>query len=206
MTHSKEVFNMNSTEKIQFEIDSWIAEEELPAPATLTVIRTDDPNFGHPEDALQERNEFIHWYMMQDFALLMTIPKQEAATDFFIEDCNVTDSEYSAFNTVDFQRQMRPFNKYAYAIKMKMEHIKDLAMMHSSISHEEGRENVYHKYLAFVELEFRERLHRLVYYYRQVRYPERRYDLKRQIAELNRRIMECKNIWERFSPPQYWDH
>ena len=128
MTHSKEVFNMNLKEQIQCIDDGWIVEEELPARANLTVIRTDDPNFGLTEDAIQERNEYIHWYMMQDFALLMTIPRQVATNDFFIEDCNVTDSEYSAFNTVDFQRQMQPFNKYAYAIMKKMEYVKDLAM------------------------------------------------------------------------------
>ena len=206
MTHSKEVFNMNFKKQIQHKDDGWIVEEELPARANLTVIRTDDPNFGLTEDAIQERNEYIHWYMIQDFVTLMTIPKQEPDTDFFIGDYDVEDSEYSAFNTVDFQRQMQPFNKYAYAIKMKMEYVKDLAMMHSSISHEQGRENVYHKYLAFVEREFRERLHQLVDYYRQARYEERRHNLKQQIAETSRRIMECKRIWERYSPPEYWDH
>jgi len=196
---------MNLKEQIQCEDDSWIVEEELPVRANLTVIRKDDPNFGFTEDAIQERNEYIHWYMMQDFVPLMTIPKQEAAADFFIEDCNVTDSEYSAFNTVDFQRQMQPFNKYAYAIKKKMEYVKDLAIMHSSISHEEGRENVYHRYLAFVEREFRERLHQLVEYYKRARYEERRFELKQKIALISRRIMECRKIWERHSLPEYWD-
>ena len=205
MTHSKEVFNMNLKEQIQCKDDSWIVEEELPVRANLTVIRKDDPNFGFTEDAIQERNEYIHWYMMQDFVPLMTIPKQEAAADFFIEDCNVTDSEYSAFNTVDFQRQMQPFNKYAYAIKKKMEYVKDLAIMHSSISHEEGRENVYHRYLAFVEREFRERLHQLVEYYKRARYEERKLDLKQKIALISRSIMECRKIWERHSLPEYWD-
>ena len=30
---------------------------------------------------------------------------------------------------------------------------------------------------------------------------EKRYSLKQKIAELNRRIMDCKRIWERYSPP-----
>ena len=196
---------MNLKEQIQCEDDGWIVEEELPTRANLVVIRTDDPNFGLTEDAIQERSEYIHWYMMQDFASLTRIPRQESDTDFFIGDYDVEDSEYSAFNTVDFQRQVQPFNKYAYAIRKKMEYVKNLAIMHSSISHEEGRKNVYHRYLAFVEREFRERLHQLVEYYKRARYQERRFYLKQKIAETSRRIMECKRIWERFSPPEYWD-
>jgi hypothetical protein len=140
---------------------------------------------------------------MKEFESLMMIPKQECEDDYFFNLLN--DDEYSAFNTVDFQRRIEPFNKYAYAIKKVMEHVKDLAIMHSSCTHLENRQGVYRKYEAFVDSKFRDRLLNLVQQYKRTRYEDRRYFLKQEIAKLNLRILECKRIWERYAPPESWD-
>ena len=183
-------------------IDTWIPEEELPVRAGLKVIRIDDPDYGHTEDEIQDRNEFIRCYMMKDFELFTLIPKQLSESDFFIIDFNVLDEEYSAFNTHDFQELLRPFNRYGYAMKKIMERVKDLAILHSSISSQEGRSNTYRRYEHLVEQEFRNHLMALIDQYRWTDDEDRRFSLKGKIGEVNRRILECKNIWEQFAP---WD-
>jgi hypothetical protein len=98
------------------EVDSWITEEELPTSAALKVIRTASPDFGLSQEEIQERNEFISWYLMQDFKVLLLIPATEYTTEtefFSVPEYTVTDSGYSAFNTVDFQRNRPKFDKYA---------------------------------------------------------------------------------------------
>jgi len=196
---------MKAVEHISTTVDTWIAEEELPVRANLKVIKRRDPDYGLSQDEIQDRNEFIRCYLLRDFGLLMMIPKQDGAVDFFIPDCDISASEYSAFNTVDFQRTMRPFNKYGYAIKKVMERVKDLAIMHSSISSEEGRDDTYRRYEAFVNREFRNRLLSLTERYKRIEDDEKKAWLKRKIAELNRRILGCKRIWERYAPPENWD-
>lgn len=191
---------MNSTNNIKPEIDSWVVAEELPVSASLKVIRINDPDYGLTEDEIQERNEFIRWYLMQDFKPLMTIPEQMPENDFFFHDCTVKDSEYSAFNTHDFQKTSRPFNKYGFAMKKIMERVKDLAILHSVISSHERRHETYQRYEALVELEFRNRLKWLVRRYQNTDDEETRFSLKQKIGETNRRIIECRKTWEQYAP------
>ena len=194
---------MKSNEEINCTVDTWIVEEELPVRANLKIVKLNDPDYGLTQDEIQDRNEFIRCYLMNDFKLLTLIPKQQPSeTDFFIIDCNVLDEEYSAFNTHDFQRLLRPFNKYGYAMKKIMECVKDLAILHSSISSQEGRVNTHRRYEHLVEQEFRNRLMALIDQYRWTDDEDRRFSLKGKIGEVSRRILECKKIWEQFAP---WD-
>ena len=197
---------MKTKEQISCQVDSRIVEQDLPEGAALKVVRGTDPNFGLTQDEIQDRYEFIRCYMLQEFESLMMIPKQTTDNDFFVVDCNVDDEEYSAFNTHDFQRQQRPFNKYHYAMKQIMERMKDLAIMHSCISSPEGRQDTYRQYEALVDREFREQLVALARQYRWWQDEKRRQWLKQKIAKLNRRILECKIIWERYAPPENWDN
>jgi len=183
-------------------IDKWIVEEELPVREGLKVIRLNDPDYGLTEDELDERNEFIQWYLLQDYSLLLMVPKQERETDFFIVDLDVAAPGYSAFNTHDFQDALKPFNKYRYAMKKVMERIRDLAILHSCLSSPEGRLNTHRRYEAFLEARFRSRLAYLIEYCQMTDDPDRRLELKQKIAELTRRILEAEGIWERFAP---WD-
>ena len=183
-------------------IDKWIVEEELPVREGLKVIRLNDPDYGLTEDELDERNEFIQWYLLQDYSLLLMVPKQERETDFFIVDLDVAAPGYSAFNTHDFQDALKPFNKYRYAMKKIMERIRDLAILHSCLSSPEGRLNTHRRYEAFLEARFRSRLAYLIECCQMTDDPDRRLELKQKIAELTRRILEAEGIWERFAP---WD-
>jgi len=191
---------MNSTHSISCNAGNWIVEEELPARPGLKVIRRNDPNYGLTKDEIQDRNEFIFCYLMKDFQLLMMIPKQPLENDFFIPDCDVTEDGYSAFNTHDFQRTLKPFDKYGYAMKKIMERLNDLAILYSSISSPEGRRHTCQRYQSLVEFEFRSRLMDMIDRYKKTTDFERKLALKRKIGEVNRRILECKEIWERYAP------
>jgi hypothetical protein len=196
---------MRSKRQISSTVDNWIPEEEMPPRAGLKVIKRNDPRYGLTEDEIQDRKEFIRCHLLSEFELLTTIPKQDMEDDFFIPDCDVTSPEYSAFNTHDFQRQQRPFNKYHYAMKKIVDRVKDLAIMHSSISFEEGRRETHERYEALLEREFRDPLSRLVSRYTAAKDEDKRWHLKRRIAELNRRILDCKRIWEQYAPPENWE-
>jgi hypothetical protein len=191
-----EVSKMN----INAEVDSWVAEEELPVHAGLKVVRLNSPNYCLTDDEIKERNEFIHWYLMQDFKLLMIIPAKTYEDDFFIGNFTPEDEEYNAFNTVDFQRTLQPFDKYGYAMKKIMERIQDLALLHSVIASQEDRQATYRRYEGIVEIEFRDRLMALVSRYQTTGAEHIRSSLKQKIAEISRRILEAKKIWEQYAP------
>jgi hypothetical protein len=201
----REVLNMKSQEQISYAVDSWIEEEELPARAGLKFIKRRDPDYGLTKDEKMDRKEFIRCYLFEDFAPLMMIPKQDGDDDFFIGDFPVDAAEYSPFNTHDFQRQLRPFNKYGYAMKMIMERVRDLAILHSSISDQEGRLEIFQRYEALIYREFRDDLLILASRYKKTNDDVKRRWLKQKIAKINLRILECRSIWERFAPPENWD-
>ena len=197
---------MNTSVSTNYPVNSWITEQDLPASASLKMVRINSPNHGLTEDEIQDRNEFIRCYMISDFELLMMIPKQEPENDFFISDVTPSDEGYNAFNTVDFQRTLMPFDRYGYAMKKIMERVKELAIIHSSVSSIDSRDHTYQRYETLVEVEFRYRMLELVEQYRNTYRPERRYIIKQKIGELNRRILECRRVWERYAPPSAWDY
>lgn len=199
MTHSTGV-TMYGRQKAAYE--NSIPVEELPVRAGLTVIRTCDPNFGLSEDEIADRNEFIHCYLMREFELLVVIPATKPDSDFFIPDCYVTDDAYSAFNTVDFELTVRPFDRYGYAIKKMMERVKDLAILHSAVSHEAGRRNLARRFESFVDYEFRDPLLHYVDRFKSAVTEAQKEHFKKKIGEMNHRILEAKRIWERYAP---WD-
>jgi hypothetical protein len=130
------------------------------------------------------------------------VPRQAIEAGFFIPDIDVTAPEYSAFNTHDFLDGLQPFNRYCYAMKKIMERIRDLAILHSCLSSPEGRLNTYRRFEAFLEAKFRSRLAHLIERFRMTDDTDRKLELKLKIAELTRRILEAKRIWERYAP---WD-
>ena len=180
---------------------NYIPEEELPVKAGLKVIRTSDPDYGLSDDEVADRNEFIRCHLAREFELLMMIPSQaQEEENFFIPDYHASDDAYSAFNTHDFQRTLKPFDKFGYAMKKVMERVEEIAILHSVISREEGRENTFRRFNALVDNEFRERLLRYVDRYKAAKTDEQRQRLKHKIGELNRRIIEAKKVWGQFAP------
>ena len=183
----------------------WIEESDLPVRADLKVIYTEDPDLGLTVDEVQDRNEFIRCYLLADYEPLILIPRDMSDTDFFDMGCDVMSQADSAFNTHDFQKGLPAFNKYGYAMKKIMERVKDLAIMHSSISSSEGRTATLHRYEAFVDQEFRDQLLIYIDQHKNTEDPEQKYRIKQRIAKLNCRILECKRIWERYAPIESWD-
>ena len=184
----------------QKEIYQNIPEEELPVRAGIRVIRQSNPDYGLSDDEISDRNEFIRYHLAREFELLMMLPGNDEDSNFFIPDCHVTDEAYSAFNTMDFQKTMKPFDKYGYAMKKIMERVKDLAILHSSISREEGRQNIIKRFDSLIEFEFREPLFSYVDRFKATKTEEKKERLKRKIGDLNRRILEARTTWERYAP------
>ena len=85
-------------------------------------------------------------------------------------------------------------------MKKIMERVMDLAIMHSVISSHEGRMNVYHRYESLIEFEFKGRLMVHVEQYKRTYEAQRSLNLKKQIGEINRRIIEARMIWEQYAP------
>ena len=189
---------MNYSQKAVF--GTFIPEEEFPARVGLRVERKSDPDYGLSEDEIADRNEFIRCYLVREFESLMMIPAAPERDEFFIPDCHVGDDGYSAFNTVDFQRNMEPFDKYGYAMKKVMERIKALAILHSVINREEGRQNIVRRFDYLIEFEFREQLFSSVDRFKAAKSEEQRDRLKKKIGDLNRMIIEAKKAWEQYAP------
>ena len=131
---------MNHKQKAVYE--NYIPEEELPVKAGLKVMRTSDPDYGLSEDEVADRNEFIRCHLAREFELLMMIPSQaQEEENFFIPDYHASDDAYSAFNTHDFQRTLKPFDKHRYAMKKIMERVEEIAILHSVISRIKSKNN-----------------------------------------------------------------
>jgi hypothetical protein len=179
-----------------------IPEEELPVRPNLRVIRRNNPNYDMSDDDVADRNEFIRCYLMREFEVLLMIDVDEHDDSFYVLDYTVSDDGYSAFNTVDFQRTMEPFDAYGYAMGKIMERVKNLAILYSALTGDEGKQNTLSRFNSLVEFEFRERLLGCVDQFHAARTEEQRERLRKKIGELNRRIIECKKIWEQYAP---WD-
>ena len=181
----------------------WIDIEELPVRANLKVVRTNDPNWGMTKDEIDDRNEFIRCYILQDFEAILRLPVQKLERDFFIENW-----EESAFNTIDYYRDypQNRFYRYAYRIRKIMEEVQHLAILHSCISDPEGRKRTESRYKNLVEDEFRNKAVALISRYKMVSDEQIRNRIRGKVAELNRRIMQCKRVWEQYAPPLLkWD-
>ncbi len=177
----------------------WLKTEGLKRMPVI-VIRSNGPWYGMSEEEIEDRKEFIRWYINKDIEVLLQIPIPPRDNDFWFS--SYQDFLESAFNTYDYQKDQRPFDKYGYRIRKILEEVKDLAIMHSSISQPEGRANTLRRYESLVENEFRNRLVSLAERYNTSADEERRLLARRKIAELSRRILQCEKIWKQYA---YWE-
>jgi hypothetical protein len=181
-------------------IDSWISEEEIPVSPALKVIRANDPWQGLSEEEVEDAKEFIRCHLLREHETILQIPVQPQENDFWAP--NHPDYQESAFNTHDFQRTQTPFNKNAWRIKKTLEQIRDLAIYHSSTSQPEGKARIQRRYEIVVENEYRDRLLIFVERHQRARDEEQRYEIRKKIAELNRRILQCQKVWEEYA---HWE-
>ena len=179
-------------------VDEWIREEQRPA--LPMVIRANDPWEGMSEEEIEDVREYIRWYVNQDFKLLLLIPIHPRESDFWFS--SHEEFAESAFNTHDFQALQQPFDKYGYRIKQVMEKVKNLAILYSCLTSTEGREHTLGRYENLVSNEFRDKLLNLVERYQGTMDFDEKMLLKSKIAEVSRRIMKCKKVWEKYAN---WD-
>ena len=179
-------------------VNRWVEEETQPKVGRVSAIRKNSPWYGMSDEEIEDRREFIRCYLNKEFELLLLIPVEPRENGFWFE----SDEEFkeSAFNTWDFERMRRPFIKYGYRIKKVMEHIQDLALLHSCISQPEGRENIRRRFELVLINEFRDQLLNLVKRYWNTYDEERRAELRYKIARTSRHILECKAVWQKYSP------
>jgi len=180
--------------------DTWVSEEETPVSPVLKVIRADDPWQGMNEEEVEDAKEFIRCYLLKDHELILQIPIQAQENDFWAP--NHPDFLESAFNTWDYHRTQRPFNKYAYRIRKILEQVRDLAIYHSSTSQPEGRARIQRRYEIVVDNEYRDHLLILVERHQRARDDEQRYEIRKKVAELNCRILQCQQVWQEYA---YWE-
>ena len=185
------------SEQVSKAVDRWVQEDALHE-AGLVVIRKNNPWYGMSEEEIEDRREFIRCYLLKEFELVLMLPVQPRENDFWFLDHD--EFKQSAFNTWDYQRTQRPFDKYGYRIKKIMEHVKDLAVLHSCISQAEGRENIKARFELLVKTEFTMPLLTTIEKYDLTSDEERMLELKRKISKLGRHLLECKAIWEKYSP------
>jgi hypothetical protein len=176
-------------------VDTWIKEEQRPA--LLRVIRANDPWEGMSEEEIEDAREYIRWYINKDFELLLLIPVHPRETEIWFSDYE--EFRTSAFNTHDFQALQQPFDKYGYRVKKVLEKVKDLAILYSCLTSTEGREYTLGRYENLVSNEFRDKLMNLIERYQGTTDVDERMRLKPKIAEVSRRIMKCKEVWQKYS-------
>lgn len=184
-------------QKISKTVDEWIEEENNQRRLALSIIKKNNPWYGMTEEEIEDRREFIRCYLLKDFELLVMIPLPPREYDFWFS----SHQEFmeSTFNTYDFQKDRKPFDKYSYRIKKVFEQIMDLAILHSCISQAEGRNNIYKRYQSIVENEFRVPILDLVDRLNKVADRERRSEIIKKIVKLNYRIFDAKTIWQKYS-------
>ena len=182
---------------IDSEAGALFDSEELPMSPVLRVEKRNNPWYGMSQEEVEDRKEFIRCYLNKEFEVILQIPVEPHGNDNWAP----SHQEFmeSAFNTWDFQRNQRPFNKYAYRIRKVMEQVKELAILHSSISRPEGKANTQKRYENLVQNEYRGLLLYWVEHYKRAADEERIYQIKRRIAELNRRILQCQKVWEEYA-------
>jgi hypothetical protein len=179
------------------EIEQWILEEDLPPKATLKPISKFDGLYPEDDEEREAYWDFIHWAINREHAVLLHIPKPQNENNFWQLDLDESGTDVSAFNTVDFERMYpQTFNKYAYKINKIYEKVQDLALLHSCISHEEGKENVHRRFTNLIENEFKDNAAMLVETYK--KYPQflNKEKLFDRVTELNRNIRKCNQIWQ----------
>ena len=187
---------MNTT--ISQTVDQWIEKESYQNTLALRVIRQNDPWQDMPEEEVEDRREFIRCYLLRDMEILLMIPIQPRENDFWF--ANHQEFMESAFNTYDFQKDRIPFDKYSYRLKKVLEQIKDMAILHSCISQQEGRNNIHKRYQSIVENEFRRPLLNLLDSLNKATDKEKRLEIFHRILEIHKRIHQSKLVWEKLSP------
>ena len=77
---------MKSVQEVSQDVDSWIAENDLPSRANLEVLKGFKPYAGMAEDEIEAYRDFMEWAWSREHLVLLSIPKQEPESDLWIEE------------------------------------------------------------------------------------------------------------------------
>ena len=171
---------------------------ELPVHPHLQPVRVFDELYPKDESECAAYWDFIKWTMVQEHAVLFSIPQKER--DIWQVELDEFGNDTSAFNTMDFQR-LNPteFNRYQYRLSKIYEKIKDLALLYSCISQPDGKENTFRRYKTLVENEFRDKAIMLLDVHKKYPHLVDKDKLIERVAELNSKIRKCKRIWQEYA-------
>lgn len=128
--------------------------------------------------------------------------------DFFLlkqfeESSNGRLVDISAYSTMDFLRTIEhfEFDKYRYFTDKVAERVKDIAIMHSCVSDEKGKENLRSKFVSLVNLKYRDYALKLIAMLRNTDESSKKSELMEKIRERNRQIRRLNAIWQKYA---YW--
>ncbi len=165
----------------------------------LKPISRFDEIYPDDEEEYQAYWDFIHWSMMREHAILLIIPKSENQNEFWQSNIDEFGTDTSAFNTIDYQRDHRDgFDKYQYRCKKIFEKVKDLALLYSCLTTEDGKQNIFNRYVSLVENEFSDPAKSMLQTYKNNPHIKNKDKVVERIKELNRRIRKCKQIWQKY--------
>jgi hypothetical protein len=189
------VIEMNE-KLISQEVDSWIAEEELPQHPFLKPIRQFDGLYPEDEEERQAYFDFIAWAMNIEYEILNSIPLDKSRYNRFFIQLDGDGCDISPFNTIDYLRD-HPFDKYHYRLKKIFEKAKDLAETHSCLSNKEGKINISNRFVNLVTTEFIEKANKLKQSYLNNSTGYNKETVLERIRELNKNTRICKEIWKK---------
>lgn len=184
--------------KSRITTDSMIDEDELPVRANLKVICKNDPDNQLSDDEIQDRNEFIRCYILQQLGILLTIPKPDNDKEFFM---TREDWQESAFNTIDYYRMQKPrLTRRNHRVKEILERVRHLAIIYSIIQSEKDRQRILNQYKRLVNTHFKEEIEDLTRRYRKTSNPQIQEYLMDKIMQNKGHLTESQKIWEQYAP------
>jgi len=137
---------MNTVQR-QALVESWVAQEQLPAMANLKPIREFDDLYPEDEDERTAYFDFLHWYITLEHQTLFSIPSN-TYDGFNKIQLDERGDDISAFNTIDYNRK-HPFNVYNWQLKKACEQTRDWAITYSVIQDSTARLKRLQRFIEF---------------------------------------------------------
>jgi hypothetical protein len=183
---------------ISQEVDSWIAQEEIPKHPFLKPIRQFDGLYPEDEEERQAYFDFIAWAMNIEHEVLMSIPLEKNQHNRFFIQLDGDGCDISPYNTIDYLRD-HPFDKYHYRLKKVFERVKDLAETYSCLSNKDGKNNIRKRFINLVSTEFQDKAIELRQSYLNNRTRYNKETVLERIEEFNKNIRICNVIWKKYA-------
>lgn len=183
---------------ISQEVDSWIAQEEIPKHPFLKPIRQFDGLYPEDEEERQAYFDFIAWAMNIEHEVIMSIPLEKNQHNRFFIQLDGDGCDISPYNTIDYLRD-HPFDKYHYRLKKVFERVKDLAETYSCLSNKDGKINIRKRFINLVSTEFQDKAINLRQSYLNNKSRHKKETVLERIEEFNKNIRICNGIWKKYA-------